>query len=119
MKALRILVYKNPLHKNSSNGGITEKYDELLLVCEEGSIEIDESNPPENLVVYIEREMGGKNCGYIEPYAPCPSGYVGWMSGGSFAGSSDGRFFDMVGIYGAVPVHDRAESQKQYEATFR
>lgn len=119
MKALRISVYKNPKYKNCSNGGITEKYDELLIVCKNGNIEVDESNPPENLVVYRERVMGGKNSGYIEPYAPCPSGCVGWMSGGSFAGSSDGRFSEMVGIYGAVAVHDRTESQKQYDETFR
>lgn len=118
MKAIRISVYKNPLYKECSNGGITERYDELLLVCDEGYIEIDEDNLPENLVVFHERMLGGEWCGYIEPYAPCPNGCVGWMSGGAYAGSSDGRFSEMVGIYGAVAVHDRTETQEQYDAMF-
>ena len=118
MKALRISVYKNPLYKNSTNGGITERYDELLLVCDEGYIEIDEKNPPENLVVFVDRMLGGEKCGCIEPYAPCPDGCVGWMSGGSFAASCDRRFSRMVGIYGAVAVHDRSETQEQYDRMF-
>jgi len=118
MKALRISVYKNPLYKECSNGGITERFNELLVVCDEGYIEIDENNPPENLVVFHERMLGGEWCGYLEPYAPCPSGCVGWMSGGAFAASSDSRFSRMVGIYGAVAVHDRTETQEQYDAMF-
>ncbi len=118
MKALEIFVYKNPLYKECPNGGITERYDELLLVCDEGHIEIDENNLPENLVVFRERMLGGKWCGYIEPYAPCLKGCVGWMSGGAYAGSCDGRFSRMVGIYGAVAVHDRTETQEQYDTMF-
>lgn len=118
MKALRIAVYKNPLYKDCSNGGITERYDELLLVCYEGYIEIDEDNLPENLVVFHERTLGGERCGYLEPYAPCPAGCVGWMFGGSYAASCDSGFSRMVGIYGAVAVHDRTETQEQYDAMF-
>lgn len=118
MKALRISVFKNPSYKGCSNGGITERYDELLLVCYEGNIEVDEENPPENLVVFVDRVFKGKKCGYIKPYAPCPNGCVGWMDGGSYAGCCDSRFGRMVGIYGAVPVHDRAETQEQYDAMF-
>lgn len=33
-----------------------------------------------------------------------PMGYV--AMGGSYAGTSDGRFREAVGIYGAVPIHD-------------
>ena len=118
MKALRISVYKNPSYKGCSNGGITERYDELLLVCDEGYIDIDENNPPENLVVFVDRTMGGVKCGYIKPYAPCPKGCVGWMAGGSFAESCDSRFSSLVGFYGAVAVHDRTETQEQYDAMF-
>lgn len=35
--------------------------------------------------------------------------------GGTFAGSSDSRFHEAVGIYGAIPIHDRIESWGQYE----
>lgn len=35
---------------------------------------------------------------------------VGPMMGGTYAGTSDGRFGAATGIYGAIPIHDRFES---------
>lgn len=115
MKALPIKVYYNKLYRECANGGITERYDELLLVCDDGFIDIDENNPPENLVILVERILFGKLSNYIRPYEECPKDKVGYMFGGSYAASSDHRFTEMSGIYGAVPVHDRTETQREYD----
>lgn len=43
-------------------------------------------------------------------------GLTPFMFGGTFAASSDSRFRQEVGMYGAVPVHDRVESWDEYRA---
>ena len=53
MKALRIHVYRDNLG-DCTNGGISSRYNDLLLICENGYIEIDENNLPENLVEVVE-----------------------------------------------------------------
>lgn len=119
MKALPVRVFKNPLYKECSNDGITKKYDELLLVCDEGYIDIDETNLPENLVILVKKFVAGRPANYIRPYADVPDGCVGYMSGGAYAASSDGRFDRMVEMYGAVPVHDRVETYEQNDRLSR
>lgn len=46
MKAIPVKVNRS----NFSFGGITDRYDELLLIHEDGDIEVNEENPPENLI---------------------------------------------------------------------
>lgn len=115
MKALPIEVYKSH-YGDCSNGGITSRYWDLLLVCDEGYIEIDENDPPENLVVVKVRHFGGKEYKYIEPVAHCDSGCVGWMNGGALAYSCDSRFRN-ISPY-PLCIHDRQESQKLYNSMF-
>ena len=120
MKAIRIYVYKNPVTQGCSNGGITDRYDELLLVCEDGYIDVDDNNPPENLVIYVDRNIGGRSCGYIRPYADPPADRTPYTSGGSFAETCDSRFSNLIGgMYGAVPVHDRTDTWEDYELLTR
>jgi hypothetical protein len=45
----------------------------------------------------------------IMPYEK-PDGLVGPMMGGTFAHTSDSRFAEATGIYGAVAIHDRFEA---------
>lgn len=111
MKALRIYVYRNPLFKGCANGGISEKYDELLLVCDEGYIDIDENNPPENLVQVVTRNLFSGEYKHIEPVAR-PTG-IGWMAGGAYAAHSDSRF-SRISKY-PLSIHDRQETPAEYE----
>ena len=111
MKALRIAVYKNELYKGCSNNGISEKFNELLLVCEDGNVDVDENNLPENLVVMVSRQLFGKEYKHIEPYTK-PTG-AGWMSGGAVAYSCDSRFGKLSDY--PLSIHDRQETQKQYD----
>lgn len=107
MKALPIDVYRSK-SVDCTNGGISSKFNSLLLVCKEGFIDVDESNPPENLVKVNKRFLFGENVYSIVPYNE-PTG-AGWMFGGNFAYTSDSRFSRMVeGVYGAIAIHDREE----------
>jgi hypothetical protein len=112
MKALPIYVYRNNMFGDCSNGGISSRYDKLLLIHPEGFVEIDENNPPENLVKLMEKRSysrPGEVYRYIEPVAK-PKG-LGWMDGGNIAESSDSRFYDVSGGY-PLKIHDRCESQE-------
>ena len=115
MKALPIYVYSNKTYEGCSNNGISEKYDRLLLVCEEGFIDIDENNLPENLVKVVTRNLSHGEYKHIEPYKKAYG--VGYMAGGSYASSSDGRF-SRISKY-PLSIHDRQETQEQYDRLSR
>lgn len=115
MKALPIEVYKTNRLGDCTNGGISSKYDTLLLVCDDGYVKIDEDNLPENLVKVVTRTFGFGTFRHIEPYAKVKEGNVGWMSGGNIAYSCDGRFSRIAGEYPLV-IHDRQETQECYDA---
>lgn len=112
MKALPILVYRTNRLGDCTNGGISSRFDRLLLVCDDGFIDIDADNPPDNLVVVISRRFGNEEYKYIEPYAK-PT-HLGWMHGGNIAYTSDSRFPSEYPLC----VHDRQETQEQYDALF-
>ena len=102
MRALRIEVYRDNSKYDCTNGGISSRYDSLLIECEDGYIDIDENNPPENLVVMKERVIGGRTYYRLEPYNTNGKWH---MMGGNFAYTSDSRFpFDYP-----LPIHDRVE----------
>ena len=114
MKALPISVYRTDRIGDCTNGGITSRYDTLLLVCEDGFVEVDFENPPENLVVLKSRFVCGRIYKHIEPFAS-PT-HLGWMYGGNVAYSSDSRFSELSEY--PLCVHDRQETQEQYDALF-
>ena len=113
MKALPIEVYvtKRDRMCDCTNGGISSKYEELLLVCDEGYVTIDENNPPENLVKISERHCGLSTYKFIEPVAR-PQ-HFGWMFGGNLAYSSDSRYSRMAEQ--PLPIHDRQETKEMYD----
>lgn len=114
MKALPIYVYSNNSFKGTSNNGISEEFDKLLLIHEEGFIEVDENNPPKNLVKVVTRHLADGEYKHIEPYESPKSWY---MHGGSFASTSDSRF-SKISKY-PLAIHDRQETQKEYDALSR
>ena len=77
---------------------------------------MDENNPPENLVKIVTRCFGGENYKHIEPIAAPDEGCVGWMAGGNLAYTCDSRFHRMSEY--PLSVHDRQESQEQYDMMF-
>lgn len=113
-KALPISVYKSDRLGDCTNGGISSRYRDLLLLCDDGYIDVDLNNPPENLVKVVEwRPFGDKTFKHIEPYAKVRSDCVGWMSGGNIAYSEDSRFRRMSEY--PLSIHDRQETQEHYD----
>lgn len=116
MRALPINIYENKRIGNCSNNGISSRYNDVLLICEEGFIKIDENNPPENLVKLVTRRFGGREYKHLESYAPVSERNVGYMAGGCYCGSSDSRF-TKISDY-PLPLHDRQETQEMYDSMF-
>ena len=114
MKAINLYVYKNSRLGGCSNGGISERYDEVLLLCDDGNIDVDTDDMPENLCKIVTCEIGGTEYKHIEPVARVNKGSVGWMSGGCFVGCSDGRFHRLSQY--PLSLHDRQETHERYEA---
>jgi hypothetical protein len=66
-------------------------------------------------VVLVYREMGeGERLVHVEPFEPARG--VGFMAGGTFVATSDSRWRELVGFYGAVAFHDQDETPEQYRA---
>lgn len=112
MKALPISVFRTDRLGDCTNGGITSRYDELLLICEDGFVDIDPENPPANAVVLVSRYIAGRIYKHLEPLAT-PQ-HLGWMHGGNLAYTSDSRFPHDYPLC----VHDRQETQEQYDYLF-
>jgi len=104
MKGISLTVYSNPKYRGCANGGISEKFDELLVVCKDGWIDIkgDEAN----LVHVVHRNIYGKDVWHL---APMDDDKKHYSFGGNYGSSSDSRFSAMHGIYGALAIHDRRE----------
>jgi len=110
-KALPVDIYKNR-GKDYSNHGISSEYDEILLLCDDGFIDVDLDNPPENLCKIVRRTLFGREADYIEPMV-APKG-AGWMYGGTMCYSSDARFDSDHPLC----LHDRQETWEQYDMMF-
>ena len=122
MKALPINVYRTSRLGDCTNGGISSKFDELLIACDEGFIEIDPENVPENFaLVEMRRVFSTKVIPTIYPASIKDGKAVvrdgkWWMMGGNYGATSDSRFSRMIGdMYGAVAIHDRYETPEEYE----
>ena len=107
MRALSCEIYLSRFG-DCSNHGISSKYKEILLVCDDGNVEIDENNPPENLCKVVTRDLGFRVYTHVEPVAKANG--VGWMASGAIVHTSDSRFpFDYP-----LRLHDRTESREEY-----
>lgn len=123
MKALPINVYRSSKIGDCTNGGISGKYDTLLIACDEGFIDIDPENVPENFaMVELRHVFGNTIIPTIYPADIAPNGNVvpregkWWMMGGNYGATSDSRFSRMIGgYYGAVAIHDRYETPEEYD----
>lgn len=105
--------------KSYSNGGISERYDEVLVVGD--GIEGPFKERPGLPVVQI---VPGHRDGFRaipvlgwEGAAIVRGQTVGPMFGGCFIHTSDSRFASVFG--GPVPLHDRYETPAEYESLSR
>ena len=107
VRALSARIFKDRGLGSCSNGGISERYNEVLVQCDDGNIEIDLDNPPENFCI-ISEIMGHK---YVRPYAKPTQ--IGWMAGGTIVYTCDSRFRHMSEY--PLSLHDRQETQAEYD----
>lgn len=115
MKALPVYVFSNKSFGDSSNNGVSARFDKLLLIHEEGFINIDENDLPENLVKIVSRNIQGNLYKHIEPFKKATK--VGYMFGGCYASTSDSRF-SKISHY-PLAIHDREETQNEYDSLSR
>lgn len=108
-KAISANIFKSKFG-SCSNHGISEKFDEVLLLHDDGYIDVDLDDPPENLCVIERRVLFGKEADYVRPFAK-PEGVAGPMYGGCLVDSSDSRFESDH----PLKLHDRFETWEEYE----
>lgn len=122
MKGLHLSVYKHGKW-DSTNGGVSGKVDTITVVnlgADSAIFDADEKAPAFRL------EKNAYNTLRLVPVnEPGRSKVIGPMFGGNYAATSDGRFSaaceKLLGhsFYGAVPIHDRFETQEDYDALRR
>ena len=113
VNALPVDIYKYKAD-DSSNGGISSRYNEILLLCDDGFVKVDLDNPPENLCKVVKRNLWGEEHVHIEPVAKPKEGYTGYMYGGCVVDTCDSRFGEATGVSYPVHLHDRTETWQQY-----
>lgn len=116
MRALRCGIFRDG-KGDYSNHGISSRHNEVLVICPDGPVEIDENNLPDNLCKVVKRDLGFAIHIHIEPYAEAKG--VGYMYGGTIIDASDSRFGRVTGVDYPVRFHDRDESQEMYDMLSR
>jgi hypothetical protein len=113
---LLAFVYKNG--SDCTNGGLTSKADKICVVNVDGPFNPNDETPAFKLVTHA-------GCAVLKPVDDNGNEIkdgIGPMMGGNYASTSDSRFSRAVekllghNFYGAVPVHDRFETQEQYNS---
>lgn len=99
-----------------TNGGISGKHDDLIVVNCDGPIDLDNDNM--HKAVWLRK--GVRRSAILVPVYP-PKNMVGPMFGGNYA-TGDSRFSAAVEriagiyIYGAIPIHDRFETASEFRS---
>lgn len=118
MKGLRLDVYR-PRRGAAANGGISDHVDEVTVVGS-GIDEVFEVDGDAPAVAIVEDAYGLKAVPAGDDGKPAkpPKGEIGWQFGGTFIYTSDARM--PTGSKSVrkspIPLHDRSETQEQYDA---
>lgn len=116
MKKLNGLIYRSNTLGDCSNNGISSKYDKVVCYFLNENETIDSIKEPEpNAVVLAERWLWGKPHFYFRPVKEVPKDSLGYMMGGCYVGSYCGGFAQYTRGQEILPLHDRTETQEQYD----
>ena len=102
-KGLLVNIYKNPLFKSCSLGGVSDFHDEALLILDEPSAQVFEESEDMPTLKVVRRTVFGKEYVHAEPVEPGRGSYA---AGGSYIASGDSRFSRFVNPY-PISLHDR------------
>lgn len=111
MKKLTIFVFRNG-NTDCTNGGISSKRDMLTMVVYADG---ETPNPADGDLMLVRRVLWGKRYDYLSPITEVEKGNVGWMMGGNFGYTSDSRFEEYTESAQPLPIHDRQETQEEYD----
>lgn len=102
-KGLLVSVYRDAsLNGDCSNGGVSSKFNQFLIVGK-GIPEIFSKDDPEQILVLTEIHYEGVHY-FAKPYGLKTRS----MAGGNFIYTSDSRFRRAAAGY-PIPIHDRVE----------
>lgn len=129
MKALILNVYRGTYGDpdyDPTNGGISGRYDEILVPCEHGFMNVDPATC-ENLFRIERFTFGPWETLHLVPYNKEREGLIGPMDGGNYADASDSRWGEMLArkfgpfyrFNTCLAIHDRYETPEVYEALSR
>jgi len=109
-KGISVDVLRDITSVDSTNNGISSKHNSFVIIDPsiDGYIKPDSTTPQLKLV---RRNLAGGEYIHAEPIEPVKKGNVGYMFGGNFIHSSDGRFPNNY----PIPVHDRQDTQEDYD----
>jgi len=120
-KGLTIWVARVPGLGDCTADGASSRYDQFTVVevVTDGGRKVVEPMPEDSRVFsptakapaarLVHRPYLGKNTWHLEPIVAGVSEQPWLMAGGHYATWSDSRISDLVGIYGALSIHDRKE----------
>lgn len=115
---MTLSVYRDHLG-DCTNGGLSSKATRICVINVDGPF-----NPSADVPAFRLVEGAFKGQVVLVP-ADQPEGLIGPMFGGNMAYTSDSRFSAKIreltdsNFYGAVPIHDRFETQADYDILCR
>jgi len=111
MKGIRARIFRDDSNNDGSNGGISSCCNEVTII-DSRLPERDEPTAQAPAVRIVERSFGGKPYVHLEPIDR-PEGKLGPMMGGNYVGGY-GELREFANG-GAIPLHDRFETQAEYD----
>lgn len=124
--ALSVNVYEHKCalfpDNDCTNGGISSRHKTLYLLCEDQEKaqkehwnwnEVDETD--ERLIKIVRSSPCGRPYVHAEPVNDPNKREIGYMFGGNFIYTSDGRFPETY----PIPLHDRSETLEEYDILSR
>lgn len=92
-----------------TNGGVSSKRWIFKLITEEEETTL-QTDKPEEYLVLVKRELWGKKAWYLRPLKILhQKGYLSPMHGGNYATID----YDLSRL--PLPIHDRFETQREYD----
>ena len=117
-KGLICEIYESKDLGNCSNNGISARHKDVLVIMDEKDAQVFKETSERPTVKIVRRIISGKAYLHAEPVNGTEKGMIGFMAGGSFIFSCDGRFSKYVNQY-PVALHDRQETPEEYDMLSR
>lgn len=112
LKGTTARVLRDGSKYDSTNNGISSKFDELIVIGEDVPKRYKGNEDNSNVLKIVKRTLFGSEYLHAEPVNK-PAGVVGPMFGGNFIDVTGSMYGD-VSKY-PIAIHDRFETVKEYE----